>query len=1057
MGDVPAIGRRRTRADAGSGSVRSTSPWQRSSGTGLRALALATLLVFSVVSLGVSGPVGTVAAANTSTDSGPGWAQNQFDDGRTGHTDTTTGPTGPVETNWTHQLTSDANPRPASPVVADGRVYVGADDGNVSAHHASNGTEIWTANISNPREIVSLTLSENALYVSGRDNVFALDPETGGTLWAQPFSLDAGNGERNAGTAIVEHDGRLYVGVGFFDTGYLYALNATTGTEDWRYQTNTGIWYGGVAVSNGTVYVADGRDPTTGPIDGGLYAVNATLGAEEWTTDYATRVMASPTVADGTVYVGTEEGDLYAYDETTGNERWNVTMAGDIVKSPAVANGVVYVGTEQPAEVHALDADTGDPAWAGPVALAGDAASPIVVDGTVYAAGGAEITALDAATGAERFTQALSFGTPSTPAVLDGRLYVTVGSVGYLEAITDVSSSDPASFAVTVAATNSPVDEGEGLDVTVDVQNTGDQTGTQDVTLTVDGVQRDVQSVTLAGGASQQITLQWATNPGDAGDYTATVASDDTQDTAAVTVAETGATELTDCALIDESGSYVLANDVSTDQTGGGMACIEIVADDVTFDGQGNAVTGGAPIEFRGGNYGILVDGAQNVTVANVTTRDWNELGTGIRFESSSNTTVEDVTSSNNSFGVRIANGSAFTAADSRVAGNQRAGLQVVDSNDGTVRDTVAVDNARLSNWPGVYVRAIWTKTTNVTVENVTVEGSPDGHGIGVASSFRTTLEDVTLADSTAVGNAGTGFLVQSDAVEVAGATARDNEWDFAADVDGTVAVTDLDLGASTAPNTTLTFDATSLRLRGVTSAAANPDAENIGRFFEAESIDAAASLDVSVHYDAGDVTGVDEGTLHLWRESGGEWERVDASVVDTGARRVNATLTDLSTMGVFGESSTASSTPAPVDPPPLPDDSTPMPTPSGTETPTTTQTDEVSPTATPSETETPTATQTEITPTPTATPTPQADVTEGAAKAFGRSDLSTPTPTTTPGASVSNGAAIAYGNSDLDTTPTSTDDVETVTEGAGTPGFGVLVSLLALLGVGLLAVRRSG
>ncbi|WP_424016637.1 CARDB domain-containing protein [Halorientalis pallida] len=94
----------------------------------------------------------------------------------------------------------------------------------------------------------------------------------------------------------------------------------------------------------------------------------------------------------------------------------------------------------------------------------------------------------------------------------------------------------PANFAVSNVGSNSPVNETETLDVTATVQNTGDLEGTQTVTLDVAGAQRDSQSVQLAGGASTTVTLSWTTQSGDAGDYTATVASVDDSGTTSVSV-----------------------------------------------------------------------------------------------------------------------------------------------------------------------------------------------------------------------------------------------------------------------------------------------------------------------------------------------------------------------------------------------------------------------------------------------------------------------------------------------------------------------------------------
>lgn len=101
---------------------------------------------------------------------------------------------------------------------------------------------------------------------------------------------------------------------------------------------------------------------------------------------------------------------------------------------------------------------------------------------------------------------------------------------------TGVTVQEPASFAVNITDTNSPVVEGDTLQVTADINNTGDITDTQTIELEVDGAVRDQQSITVDGGTVDTITLEWTTADGDAGDYTATVRSEDDQNSTAVTV-----------------------------------------------------------------------------------------------------------------------------------------------------------------------------------------------------------------------------------------------------------------------------------------------------------------------------------------------------------------------------------------------------------------------------------------------------------------------------------------------------------------------------------------
>ena len=52
---------------------------------------------------------------------------------------------------------------------------------------------------------------------------------------------------------------------------------------------------------------------------------------------------SSPAVANGVVYVGSDDNNTYALDATTGAKLWNYTTGGWVPSSPAVANGIVYV------------------------------------------------------------------------------------------------------------------------------------------------------------------------------------------------------------------------------------------------------------------------------------------------------------------------------------------------------------------------------------------------------------------------------------------------------------------------------------------------------------------------------------------------------------------------------------------------------------------------------------------------------------------------------------------------------------------------------------------
>jgi PGF-CTERM protein len=93
-------------------------------------------------------------------------------------------------------------------------------------------------------------------------------------------------------------------------------------------------------------------------------------------------------------------------------------------------------------------------------------------------------------------------------------------------------------FTVELDSTNSPVDEGETLTVeaTVANQDVGADRSTQTVELVVGGAVRDSKTVTLGAQESETVTLSWATDSNDGGNYTATVASANDSDSTEVRV-----------------------------------------------------------------------------------------------------------------------------------------------------------------------------------------------------------------------------------------------------------------------------------------------------------------------------------------------------------------------------------------------------------------------------------------------------------------------------------------------------------------------------------------
>jgi len=100
---------------------------------------------------------------------------------------------------------------------------------------------------------------------------------------------------------------------------------------------------------------------------------------------------------------------------------------------------------------------------------------------------------------------------------------------------TNVTVLDGATLAVEIVDAPDVV-EGDPLTVTANITNTGDLEDTQSVTLDIGALGSASTQLTLAAGASTETTLSVGTEEGDAGTYTATVATEDDEDSVPIEV-----------------------------------------------------------------------------------------------------------------------------------------------------------------------------------------------------------------------------------------------------------------------------------------------------------------------------------------------------------------------------------------------------------------------------------------------------------------------------------------------------------------------------------------
>jgi outer membrane protein assembly factor BamB len=175
---------------------------------------------------------------------------------------------------------------------------------------------------------------------------------------------------------------------------------------------------------------------------------NAVVGgalSTSWRVETGGQISASPTVVDGTLYVGNNNGSLYAIDTATGTILWVARVPNPLMSAPLVYNDLVIVGegdptsrTSSPSEpvmvgqgpsaLIGFDRSSGSVRWQ--TALSGSAMpTPAIIDGILVNHDGAGwINGLDPATGAKRYQHWIgSMASMSAILPLDNGDFVTTG------------------------------------------------------------------------------------------------------------------------------------------------------------------------------------------------------------------------------------------------------------------------------------------------------------------------------------------------------------------------------------------------------------------------------------------------------------------------------------------------------------------------------------------------------------------------------------------------------------------------------------------------------
>lgn len=193
----------------------------------------------------------------------------------------------------------------ATPLAANGVVFIGTDDGKLVALREDNGEKLWEQRLANGdgrTDIERLDDADGAILLDGstlygaayHGNLTAIDGPSGRPLWSRPFSTY---------TSMAIGGNAIY---GVDDQGQVWAFDRSAGADMWKNAKLKYRWLSGPAVQGDYVVVGDmyGYVHWLQTSDGAL-AARMRLSKKA--------IMAQPLVVGDIVYVEDVKGHIGAY------------------------------------------------------------------------------------------------------------------------------------------------------------------------------------------------------------------------------------------------------------------------------------------------------------------------------------------------------------------------------------------------------------------------------------------------------------------------------------------------------------------------------------------------------------------------------------------------------------------------------------------------------------------------------------------------------------------------------------------------------------------------
>ena len=230
----------------------------------------------------------------------------------------------------------------------DGKLLWSRSFGEEFAAFTTHGGRTMSPVVDGDLVIVSAAVSNWGTSANRSHRLIALDKQTGDVIYvANPGGRPYDTAYASPVIATINGMRLLIAGLG---DGGVHAIKPQPGEKVWSFTAAKRAINTGVAVKDTTVFISHGDENLTGTELGLVAAIDGAQRGNITATKWAIRGLemnySSPLVDDTRLYQIDNGSTLRAFDIDSGRELWSLQLGLAQKASPVLADGKIYVGTD---------------------------------------------------------------------------------------------------------------------------------------------------------------------------------------------------------------------------------------------------------------------------------------------------------------------------------------------------------------------------------------------------------------------------------------------------------------------------------------------------------------------------------------------------------------------------------------------------------------------------------------------------------------------------------------------------------------------------------------